>query len=225
MQNESTGLKKSCLVLISGGLDSVTAAYWAKAQGYTIEGIFFDYEHITRDREISCVAHIADTLDIPLHVIKVPLTQQFFFDARPFPGPNSHLNEQMHEMRLDILVCLLHWLTLAASFSMHLNIEEALVGITASDKTRVQAMHPAIFEHFGKLVSTWAKREFLVTAPFIAMDKQEVVSVGHSLGVPFESTWSCSEDNSIHCGSCVDCVMRRIAFSSVGIADPITYAV
>lgn len=59
-----------------------------------------------------------------------------------------------------------------------------------------------------------------VIAPFIGMNKAQVVATGLELGAPYELTWSCYEGGEQPCGSCGTCRDRAAAFAANGVADP-----
>lgn len=74
------------------------------------------------------------------------------------------------------------------------------------------AMKTAIF------IGTYGK--VTVTAPFVKMNKAEVVATGLKLGTPYELTWSCYEGKDKPCGSCGTCIDRKAAFEANGVSDP-----
>ena len=62
--------------------------------------------------------------------------------------------------------------------------------------------------------------ELRVVAPFIGMNKAQVVAEGLKLSVPYELTWSCYEGGDKPCGSCGTCRDRIAAFRANGMDDP-----
>jgi 7-cyano-7-deazaguanine synthase len=62
--------------------------------------------------------------------------------------------------------------------------------------------------------------ELRVTAPFIGMNKAQVIAKGLELGVPYELTWSCYEGGDKPCGVCGTCRDRIAAFRANGMEDP-----
>ncbi|MBR3667192.1 MAG: 7-cyano-7-deazaguanine synthase QueC [Ruminococcus sp.] len=62
--------------------------------------------------------------------------------------------------------------------------------------------------------------ELRVTAPFIGMNKAQVIAKGLALGVPYELTWSCYEGGDKPCGVCGTCRDRIAAFRANGMDDP-----
>jgi len=67
--------------------------------------------------------------------------------------------------------------------------------------------------------------DIAIDAPFVTMDKSEVVRLGVTLGVPLALTLSCmNPQRGLHCGQCSKCRERRDAFHDAGVADPTAYA-
>ena len=62
--------------------------------------------------------------------------------------------------------------------------------------------------------------ELKVIAPFIGMNKAQVVAEGLKLNVPYELTWSCYEGGDKPCGVCGTCRDRMAAFRANGMDDP-----
>jgi len=60
-------------------------------------------------------------------------------------------------------------------------------------------------------------------APFVEMEKSQIVKLGAELGVPYKTTWSCYRGEDIHCGVCSSCRERKRAFSQSGVYDPTDY--
>ena len=59
-----------------------------------------------------------------------------------------------------------------------------------------------------------------VIAPFIGLNKAQVVAKGLALGAPYELTWSCYEGGDKPCGKCGTCIDRAAAFAANGVKDP-----
>lgn len=60
--------------------------------------------------------------------------------------------------------------------------------------------------------------------PYMWYRKDEIVSEGIKLGVPYELTWSCYEGGEMQCGECPTCLARKAAFAQAGVTDPTQYA-
>ena len=59
-----------------------------------------------------------------------------------------------------------------------------------------------------------------IEAPFVNMNKADIVRIGLDLGVPYELTWSCYEGGEKPCGKCGTCIDRAAAFAANGVEDP-----
>lgn len=75
-----------------------------------------------------------------------------------------------------------------------------------------EAMNTAIWEGSG--------HQLCIEAPFVRMNKAEVVKTGLALGAPYELTWSCYEGGKTPCGRCGTCIDRARAFAANGVKDP-----
>ena len=75
-----------------------------------------------------------------------------------------------------------------------------------------KAMNEAIYEGSG--------HQLKIEAPFVNINKSEVVKIGLEIGVPYELTWSCYEGHDKPCGKCGTCIDRANAFKANGIEDP-----
>ena len=84
---------------------------------------------------------------------------------------------------------------------------------------------PAFFETMARALSLGLGAEIAIEAPFLSMQKEDVIRSGQSLGVPFELTLSCMQPvGDMHCGRCSKCRERRDAFRAIGVEDPARYA-
>jgi 7-cyano-7-deazaguanine synthase len=84
---------------------------------------------------------------------------------------------------------------------------------------------PEFFGTMARALSLGLAHEIRIDAPFVEMDKSDVIRLGAELGVPFELTLSCMNPRQgLHCGQCSKCRERRDAFHEAGIEDPTRYA-
>lgn len=73
-------------------------------------------------------------------------------------------------------------------------------------------MNRAVYEGSGQQIR--------IEAPFIKMNKAQIVAEGLRLKVPYEFTWSCYEGKEKPCGVCGTCIDRSEAFKVNGVEDP-----
>ncbi len=75
------------------------------------------------------------------------------------------------------------------------------------------AMNKAVYEGSG--------RQLEIAAPFVGLNKSQVIKKGLEIGVPYKLTWSCYEGGDKPCGVCGTCIDRMKAFEANGVKDPI----
>ena len=65
--------------------------------------------------------------------------------------------------------------------------------------------------------------KLVIDAPFVDIEKSEIIKLGVELGVPFKHTWTCYKGGERHCGVCSSCRERKRAFVESGVQDPTEY--
>ena len=78
---------------------------------------------------------------------------------------------------------------------------------------------PAFFAAMARALTLGLGTPIEIEAPFLALQKADVIRRGQTLGVPFELTLSCMQPREgLHCGRCSKCRERLDAFRAAGIA-------
>jgi 7-cyano-7-deazaguanine synthase len=84
---------------------------------------------------------------------------------------------------------------------------------------------PAFFAAMARALSVGLGARIEIEAPFLDLNKADVIRLGVERNVPFELTLSCMQPvDGMHCGQCSKCRERRDAFREVGVEDPAPYA-
>ena len=214
------------VVLLSGGLDSVTALHEARRSHEVVAALSFDYGAKHHGCELPMAARQCKILGIP-HVT-VPLSfvaEEFRSDLLVGGGaiPDGHYEEESMKstvvpFRNGIM------LSIAAGFAESRGAEGIVIAAHAGDHAIYPDCREEFLEPMARAVreGTYARIELL--RPFVSMDKASIVRRGAELGVDFGATWSCYKGGEIHCGTCGTCVERREAFQIAGVDDPTVYA-
>lgn len=213
------------VVLCSGGMDSVTALYWARAHHDVAAVLSFDYGSKHNHQEIPFAAEHAAKLGAPHRTIALDFIGQLFASDLLKSGgdvPEGHYADD--NMRRTV-VPFRNGIMLAAAGGF---AESAgATGLVIAAHTGDHTIYPDCREDFMQAMGaalkagTYAGIELL--RPFIALDKGGIAAAGAKLGVDFARTWSCYKGGAIHCGKCGTCVERREAFQQAGLADPTRY--
>jgi 7-cyano-7-deazaguanine synthase len=216
---------ESVVVLLSGGMDSVTAFYEAMSRHKVAAAISFDYGAKHNHKELPFAAYHCRKFNIEHRVIPLSFVGELFKSHLLKSGgaiPDGHYEEQTMKstvvpFRNGIM------LSIAAGFAESKDATGLVIAAHAGD----HAIYPDCREDFMKAMAdairlgTYAGIKLL--RPFIAMTKADIASRGQALGVDFAHTWSCYKGGTLHCGTCGTCVERREAFLLAGVADPTIY--
>jgi 7-cyano-7-deazaguanine synthase len=220
-----TTSERSSVVLVSGGMDSVTALYEAAAQGPVVAALSFDYGAKHHERELPMARWHADKLGIRHVIIRLPFLVEHFESALLQGGaeiPKGHYEEESMKQtvvpfRNGIL------LAIAAGFAESNQAAGLVIAAHAGD----HAIYPDCREGFmlsmAEAIRLGTYAEVNLLRPFIGLSKGQIASKGAALGVDFAQTWSCYVGGEQHCGECGTCVERREAFLEACLVDPTAY--
>jgi 7-cyano-7-deazaguanine synthase len=218
-------MRRKVVVLVSGGMDSVTALYDAARKYRVIAGISFNYGAKHNDREIPFAAYHCRKLGIRHEVISLDFMNRLFKSDLLKGGgeiPEGHYEESTMKQtvvpfRNGIM------LSIVAGFAESKGAQGLVIAAHSGD----HAIYPDCREDFmramGDAIRLGTYVQVEVIRPFIKMNKAEIAKRGRELGVDFGYTWSCYKGGEIHCGKCGTCVERREAFMLAGMKDPTVY--
>lgn len=220
--------ESEAVVLLSGGMDSATAAYEAQDRGYEVAALHTSYGQQTETKERECARNIAAELDATdfLHIETDHLAtiggssliedDREIGDATDGNGiPSTYVPFRNANL-----------LSMAVSYAETRGAEAVFIGAHSEDFAGYPDCRPEFFEAFQDVVNTGTKpgTEITVEAPYVEWSKTDIAERGLELGVPYEHTWSCYRDEAPACGTCDACTYRLEAFDHAGAEDPITYA-
>lgn len=214
------------LVLLSGGMDSVTALYWAVREHEVVGALSFDYGSKHNAKELPMAAWHAERLGLWHEVIELDFVNRLFASDLLKSGgevPDGHYEEESMKrtvvpFRNGIM------LAIACGVGESRDAEGLVIAAHAGD----HAIYPDCREPFmlgmaaAMREGTYVGMELL--RPFIDCDKAEIARRGAAMGVAYGMTWSCYKGGDVHCGTCGTCVERREAFLLAGVVDPTVYA-
>ena len=216
--------KKSALVVCSGGVDSVTAIYWAKTRYERVEAVTFDYGANHNKRERACLMAVCAKENVKVTVIKLPLGK--YFKSSLLSGadkiPEGHyaadnMKSTVVPFRNGIM------LSVAAGLAESNGLDTIILGNHAGDHTIYPDCRPEFIDGMTEAIKAGTWKHIKVVSPFCRKTKADIVKVGAKLGVPYELTYSCYKGGKRHCGKCGTCVERKEAFQLAKVKDPTVY--
>lgn len=220
------------VILLSGGLDSSTILYQAKADGCECYAISFDYQQRHR-RELNSALLVAKTAGVKQHqVVNFDLRQwggsALTDDAIALPADRS-----LDEMSQSIPVTYVParntiFLSFALSYAEAIAAERIYIGVNALDYSGYPDCRPDYLEAMQEVFRLGTKQgregePIKIIAPLLHLKKTEIIQLGNQLGVPWEQTWSCYAGGDVACGVCDSCRLRLAAFTELGLVDPLPY--
>ncbi len=213
--------KPRCVVVLSGGPDSSTLAYWAKKQDYQIFPITFNYGQIAL-KETECAKRIAQNLGLSVKIINLSALKEIFSDVTSLCNRKIPLTSEFSQ---PIIVPFRNaiFLSVAIAYAISVGAFKIFYGAQGSDEPFYPDCRREFYKAFEKAAKLGTDQEISIQAPFSNMRKSDLIKKGAELNVPFELTWSCYLDGDKHCGKCESCVNRKRAFKEAGIHDPTIY--
>jgi 7-cyano-7-deazaguanine synthase len=218
-------LLPTAIALLSGGLDSATAAALAVEAGQRVIGLSFDYGQRHR-RELEAAACVAQRLGLAEHhTISVNLAAwggSALTDssiAVPSEGVQSDVIPSTYVPGRNTV-----FIAIGLSLAEARGAERLVLGVNAVDYSGYPDCRPDYLETFQRLADLASKagREghgSQLWAPLVQWSKTKIVQEALRLGVPIEDTWSCYSGGSEPCGVCDSCRIRDAALIEAGRPD------
>ncbi len=249
--NQPSG-ERNAVNMISGGVDSVTTAYYVNRRLKPKQQllIFCNYRQRTYDYEEFCIKRISEELGLPLKIIDLKWLGDISTSVLTHPEKEIKETKEAdlwdpEKARQRILkwwdpcrnaVLLLVGLSHAESFYISKGDRyDVYIGIRRETPVAMKDNTPEFLEEMNRLGEQATHHGgYRLLAPLITYDKDKVVKLGEELGVPWEYTYSCYSGYGfkeaggrklpVHCGTCSNCRRRKLAFRDAGVVDPSVYA-
>ncbi len=216
-----------CIVICSGGLDSVTLAHKVAAESELLGLVSFDYGQ-RHKKELSFARRAAERLGVGYDQLDISLVGRHLSGSAltdSLDVPDGHYQEET--MRVTV-VPNRNAIMLAIAFGIA--AAKGADAVAAAIHGGDHFIYPDCRPGFAAAFETMQKHalegyaDVSLYTPFVELPKSAIVSEGAALSVPFAETWSCYKGGERHCGRCGTCVERREAFALAGVADPTDYA-
>jgi 7-cyano-7-deazaguanine synthase len=221
------------VVVLSGGMDSVTALYRSANLGHEVIPVSFNYGQKHKKELYYAEYHAArlhaEGLGTSLKVINLSsLTPHIATSAltSDLPVPEGHYAaENMKQTVVPNRNMIM--LSIASGIAVAEKAEAVVTGIHAGDHAIYPDCRPEFRHSLEETVHLgnegFVVPSFKVVAPFVNIGKHDIVRIGDALRVPYNMTWSCYKGGDLHCGKCGTCVERIEAFQLAGVEDPTIY--
>ncbi len=227
------GSARRAVVLLSGGLDSYTAAAVAKRDGFTLNALSINYgqRHV---RELAAARAVAASLGVERHM-------ELVLDLSPIGGssltssaidvPKDHPIDPHVIPNTYVPARNTIFLSMALGWAEVLGAADIVIGVNALDYSGYPDCRPEFiqaFEHLARLATRAGVegRRLTIHTPLISLSKAEIIRLGLSLGLDYGLTHSCYDPlaSGGPCGHCDSCRLRVAGFAEARAVDPLSDA-
>jgi 7-cyano-7-deazaguanine synthase len=218
------------VVLLSGGLDSYTAAAMAQSElGFQLYALTIQYgqrhlQELASARAVAGALGVARHLELPIDLRAVggsSLTADLPVPRDRQPDANDIPSTYVPARNTIFLSVALGW---AETLGAH----DLVIGVNALDYSGYPDCRPDFIAAFERLANLATRAgveggRFRVHTPLIALSKADIIRRGLALGVDYSLTHSCYDpvENGAPCGRCDSCLLRARGFREAGVPDPL----
>lgn len=228
---------QNAVVLLSGGLDSVTCLYWAKANYTNVTAVSFNYGQ-RHNSELNAAKKIAATAQVNHRIIDIDLAQlggSALTDASLVvpDAKQTDFSDNQHNDSIPITYVPARntiFLSYALALAEVTQSNAIVIGVNAVDYSGYPDCRPEYIEAFEKMANLATKAGVMgnhlhIATPLLHLSKAAIIKLGVSLGVDYALTVSCyrADSEGRACGHCDSCYLRQQGFLQAEIDDPTIY--
>ncbi len=228
---------QNAVVLLSGGLDSVTCLYWAKANYTNVTAVSFNYGQ-RHNSELNAAKKIAATAQVNHRIIDIDLAQlggSALTDASLVvpDAKQTDFSDNQHNDSIPITYVPARntiFLSYALALAEVTQSNAIVIGVNAVDYSGYPDCRPEYIAAFENMANLATKAGVMgnhlhIATPLLHLSKAEIIKLGVSLGVDYALTVSCyrADSEGRACGHCDSCYLRQQGFLQAEIDDPTIY--
>lgn len=221
----------SCVVLLSGGLDSTTTLAIARSRGFDCYALTVRYGQL-HAQEIEAARRVAAVLGAAgHHVLELDLAPlaASALTRKDISVPKDrsleHIGSEGDVPSTYVPARNTVLLSLALAWAETIGARDLFLGVNVLDASGYPDCRPAFVNAFEALANVATRHQgFRIHAPLIEMSKAQIIQAGLALGIDYAITHSCYDPvGDGACGRCDACLLRKKGFLEAGIADPTRY--
>lgn len=216
-------MKKKSLIILSGGMDSVTLLYNKKEE--IALAVTFDYGSNHNKREQEYAAYHCKQLGIEHIIIPLSFIHDYFKSsllegAEAIPEGHyaaENMKSTVVPFRNGIM------LSIACGLAESRGLDTVLIANHCGDHAIYPDCRGAFINAMSAAISNGTYAHVKINAPYTDISKTDIARIGKTIGVDYSKTYSCYKGGEKHCGKCGTCVERKEALHDAGIDDPTEY--
>ena len=221
-------MKRRAIVLLSGGLDSVTVLAIARSEGFHVHALSFEYGQ-RHAIELLLARRVATSAGADHTVVRL---DPALFGGTALVGEElavptgREIDDSIPVTYVPArnILFLSHALALAESQQAH----DIFIGVNALDYSGYPDCRPEFLQAFEGMAALGMKtgvegRAIGIRAPLVDLSKSEIIRRGIELGVDYAATSSCYQPDAEArpCMQCDSCILRAKGFAEAGLEDPL----
>ncbi len=221
--------KRTCIVALSGGLDSCVTAAIAKEK-YKLAFVHINYGQRTERRELKAFNDIADYYNVENRLV-INFKHLSKIGGSSLTDKSIHLRDANLEST-EIPASYVPFrnaniLSACVSWAEVLGAEAVFIGAVFEDSSGYPDCRPDFFRAFQIVTDLGTKPDthIAIETPIIHLTKSKIIEKGLELNAPLHLTWSCYQSQTKACGVCDSCALRLRGFQQIKMQDPIIYKV
>lgn len=216
---------KDCILILSGGMDSVTLLYDMKDR--IAMAVSFNYGSNHNLRELGYACMHCERLDIRHVVINLDFMHGLFKSSLLEGGdavPDGHYAEDnMHSTVVPFRNGIM--LAIATGLAESEGLRYVMMASHGGDHAVYPDCRPGFVEAMSAATREGTYPGIEVLAPYTGWTKADIARRGSALGIDYSETWSCYKGGERHCGRCATCIERREALREAGVDDKTEYEI
>ena len=214
---------KDCILILSGGMDSVTLLHDYQAR--IALAVTFDYGSKHNAREIPFARLHCQRLGIEHMVLPLAFIGQYFESSLLIGGadiPDGHYaDDNMRSTVVPFRNGIM--LSVAVGLAESRGLQHVMMANHSGDHTIYPDCRPEFVEAFSAAAQAGTFPGITLLTPYTHLTKADIARRGKELGIDYSETWSCYKGGDHHCGTCGTCVERREALAEAGVDDKTVY--
>lgn len=214
---------KDSIIILSGGMDSVTLLHDCKAN--IAVAVTFDYGSNHNKREAEYAAYHCQQLGIEHIIIPLAFIGQYFKSSLLQGAgaiPEGHYaDENMKSTVVPFRNGIM--LAIACGLAESRGLTRVLIANHAGDHAIYPDCRATFIDSMSEAMAYGTYENVRIFAPYTSKTKGQIAAIGKELGIDYSKTYSCYKGGEKHCGKCGTCVERKEALAEAGIPDPTEY--
>ena len=191
------------LVLLSGGIDSVTLLYLKHSEGAPLHALFIDYGQRAGREELRAASIHSNKLGVPLQRLDMAAVGDAFR-----AGQTQRLHVPLPHRNLVALALGMSYATQIGATCLHL-------ALNRDDADAYPSAAPLFVQSFNNMARSLG--DIAVHTPLAGLNKVQVIELAIKLGINLRDTYSCLLGYAKPCGHCPQCLQRRAALLAASV--------